>query len=143
MSLTKYNTTDYRPLSFNSFVNRFFNDAFVDSATAASFVPQVDIAENEKSFEIHVAVPGMKKENFNLDINDNRLTISGERKFENEKKEKNFHSVETYFGSFKRSFQLPDGINEENIEARYQDGILYVVIPKDEKKLLKKTIEVR
>lgn len=143
MSLIKYNTADYRPVSFNNFINKFLNDSLLDGEATHAFTPQVDIAENESAFEVHVAVPGMKKEDFKLDINDNRLTISGERKFETEKKEKNFHSVESHYGSFKRTFQLPDGIKEEKITAKYQDGILFVEIPKDEKKLLKKTIEVR
>ena len=144
MSLIKYNTSDYRPVTFNSFLNRFFNEAFDPSVTGGSrFTPQVDILEHDKSFEIQLAVPGMSKNDFSIEMNDGMLTISGERKFENEKKEKNYHAIETHYGSFSRSFYLPKEIKTENVEAKYENGILNVVIPKDEKKLLKRLINVK
>ena len=70
--------------------------------------------------------------NFKIEINDNNLTVSGERKFTNEKKDKNFHSVETNYGSFSRSFTLPDNSDGSKISAKYNNGILELVIPKDE-----------
>jgi HSP20 family protein len=91
---------------------------------------------------VQVAVPGLNKEDFKIEINDNYLTVSGERKFSNEKKEKNFHSIETNYGSFSRSFTLPDNADGSNIAAKYNNGILELVIPKDEKKILKQTIKV-
>jgi HSP20 family protein len=102
----------------------------------------VDIYENEKSFELHVAVPGMKKDDFKLDLKDNFLTISGERKFTREKNDNNFHSVETQYGSFSRAFSLPENVDGSKISAKYADGILEVSLPKDEKKILKTTIKV-
>ncbi len=143
MSLVRFNSEDYRPTSFSSFIDRFFNDALTSRGVESKFVPQVDIVENDKAFEIHVAVPGMKKNDFHIDINDGRLTISGERKMQNEKNDKNYHSVETYYGSFSRSFYLPDSVNDEKVDARYEDGILYITVPKDEKKLLKRTVTVK
>ena len=106
------------------------------------FSPKVDVIENENSYEVHLAVPGVSKEDFKIDLNDNTLTISGERKFTNEKKEKNYHSVETQYGSFRRSFSLPENIDGTKISAKYNNGILELVIPKDEKKALKQTIKV-
>ena len=85
----------------------------------------------------------MEKNDFNLDVNDDTLTISGERKFENESKEKNYHSIETYFGSFKRAFHLPKDVDQNKIDATYKNGILNVILPKDAKAELKSTIKVK
>jgi HSP20 family protein len=142
MGLIKYNTTDYRPTSFKSFVDKFFTDEF-HGGSVASFSPKVDIAETDKDFEIQLHAPGMKKSDFKIDINHDQLTISGERKLESEKETKNYHSVESYFGSFNRSFFLPDTVNKEKINATYTDGVLTLVLPKDEKKVSLKQIEVK
>lgn len=144
MSLVRYNTlNDFVPTSFSNLIDRFFNESVSrQGGSAYSFVPRVDILENEKAFEIHVAVPGMNKEEFKLDLNDNYLTVSGERKFTQEQKDKNFHSIETQYGSFSRSFSLPDSVDATKISAKYNNGILEINIPKDEKKALKKTITV-
>lgn len=142
MGLIKYNTNEYRPTSFKSFVDRFLEEDFT-GGSLPSFSPKVDIAESEQNYEIQLHVPGMKKTDFNIDLNENQITISGERKFENEKKQKNFHSVESYFGTFNRTFNLPDVINRDKVDASYQDGILTVSLPKDAKKATKKQIVVK
>ena len=141
----RYNSAlnNYAPTSFSNLIDRFFNDSLARSGGSAySFVPRVDILEEEKSFEIHVAVPGMNKDDFKIDLNDNYLTISGERKNSREKKENNFHSVEIQYGTFSRSFTLPENVDANGISAKYVNGILEVSIPKDEKKSLKSTIKV-
>lgn len=143
MTLIKYNPNRFYPSTFNSFVDRFFNDDFIGNGTSKSFSPQVDIAESEKQFEIQFALPGMKKEDIHIDVDGDQLTVSGERKMQNEKTEKNFHSVESYYGSFKRSFYLPDTANVEKIDASYKDGILEVIIPKDAKKENKRLISIK
>ncbi|MBC6401880.1 MAG: Hsp20/alpha crystallin family protein [Ekhidna sp.] len=142
MALIKYNNNDYRPTSFRNFVDRFFNDEFV-GGSVPSFSPKVDIAESDKEYEIQLHVPGVKKTDFNINLNDDQLTISGERKFDDEKKEKNFHSVESYFGSFSRTFYLPEIVNREKADAKYENGILVVTLPKDEKRVAKKQIAVK
>jgi len=141
MSIIRYNPSDYVPSTFSSLVDRFFNDSMVRNGGSV-FSPKVDVIENESSYEVHLAVPGVNKEDFKIELNDNYLTISGERKFTNEKKEKNYHSVETQFGSFSRSFTLPENVDGTKINAKYNNGILELVIPKDEKKVLKQTIKV-
>jgi HSP20 family protein len=146
MTLIKYNpslpSTENR--SFSNLLDRFFNESFNGiSKELQHFAPQVDIAESKAAFEISVAAPGMKKSDFNIDMKDGSITISGERKFEEKKDEKNYHAVETQYGSFSRSFHLPDNIKEDKIEASYQDGILSIVIPKDEQKELKRTIQIK
>jgi len=144
MNLIRYNTlNDFVPTSFSNLIDRFFNDALTRSGGSAySFVPRVDIMENDKAYEIHVAVPGMNKDDFKIDLKENYMTISGERKFTQEKNENNFHSVETQYGTFSRSFSLPDNINSAKISARYVNGILEITVPKDEKKTLKTTIKI-
>jgi HSP20 family protein len=144
MSITRYNTqNDFTPTSFSSLIDRFFNESQSRAGGSAySFVPRVDIWEEEKAFEIHVAVPGVAKEDFKIEVNDNVLTISGERKFTKEKKETNYHSVETQFGAFKRAFTLPENVDATSITAKYNNGILEVIVPKDEKKVLKASIKV-
>ena len=144
MKLVRYNPTlrNYTPNTFGSFVDRFFNDAF-DYESKNDFVPRVDIAETDKNFEVSFAVPGMNKEDFKVDFNDGQLTISGERKIEKEDKNRNYHSIETQYGSFSRTFYLPDNVDHNKINASYTNGILNVVVPKDEKKVLKSVIEVK
>lgn len=141
MSIIRYNAADFVPTTFSSIVDKFFNDTLQRSGMN-NFVPKVDVLENDKAFELHVEVPGMNKDDFNIEVNDNYLTVSGERKFTNEKNEKNFHSIETRYGSFSRSFALPENVNADKIAARYNNGILELTVPKDEKKALKTTIKV-
>jgi HSP20 family protein len=145
MSLIKYNSVlnDYVPTTFSNLIDRFFNETVSRTGGSAySFVPRVDIVESDKAFEVHVAVPGMNKEDFVIDVKDNFLTISGERKFTQEKKDVNFHSIETQYGTFSRSFGLPENVDASKISATYVNGILVITIPKDEKKTLKTTIKV-
>jgi HSP20 family protein len=142
MKLARYNQFEPSyPSSFSSVLDKFFNDSLAQSAK--SFTPAVDIAEDENQFEIHLSVPGMNKNDFNLDLTDGRLTISGERKMEEKKEGKNFHTIETHFGAFSRSFYVPETVDAEKIEASYQDGLLKVVLPKTEKKTNKSKIEVK
>jgi HSP20 family protein len=145
MSLVRYNSlvNDFVPNSFSSLIDRFFNDSVARSGGSSySFVPRVDILEDEKAFEVHVAVPGMNKEDFKLDLNDSYLTVSGERKFTKERKENNIQSLETQFGAFSRSFNLPENVDVNKISAKYNNGILEITIPKDDKKALKTSIKV-
>jgi HSP20 family protein len=122
-------------------LDRFFNDSI--GQNIKQFTPAVDISEDENHYEIHVSVPGMKKSDFNLEVTDGRLTISGERKMEEKKEGKNFHSLETHYGSFSRSFYLPENVKEDGIAAVYEDGLLKVNLPKEEKKVNKSKIEVK
>jgi len=143
MSIVRYSANEYIPTTFGNLVDRFFNDSLSRAGgSASSFVPKVDILESEKAYEISVAAPGLSKDDFKIDLNDNFLSISGERKFSKDKKENKLHVVETLYGSFKRSFSLPENVDASNISASYADGILEITVPKDEKKALKTTIKV-
>jgi len=140
MKLVRHN-----PMNFGTFDNlfdRFFQTDQEWNQLPKSFSPQVDISETEKAFEIELAVPGMKKDDFKIDFAEGRLTISGERKQVEEKEGKNYHTKEMRYGNFSRSFYLPDTVDETKINASYDSGILSLVIPKDEKKNLSHTIKV-
>jgi HSP20 family protein len=143
MSIVRYNTSnDFVPTSFSNLIDRFFNESVSRAGGSAySFVPKVDIIEGEKAFEIHLAIPGVEKEDFKIDLKENRLSISGERKFSNEKKENNRYVVETQYGNFSRSFILPENVDASKITASYKNGILEITVPKDEKKQVKTTIK--
>lgn len=104
-------------------------------------MPSVDVSETETLFEVSVVLPGLKKEDISVDLEKGKLTISGERKFENKDEGKNFHRVETQYGKFSRSFYLPDSIDESSISAKYDAGILSITINKSEEEA-KKQIEI-
>lgn len=142
MKLARYNNLDTQyPTSFSSMLDRFFNDSI--GQNVKQFTPAVDISEDQEKYDIQVSVPGMKKSDFNLELVDGRLIISGERKMEEKKEGKNFHSLETHYGSFSRSFYLPEDVETDKISAKYEDGLLKLVLPKAEKKNNKATIEVK
>ncbi len=95
-------------------------------------VPAVNITEEKEDFKVSLAVPGMKKEDFNIDMEGNMLTISCEKEENKEEKEKKFTRKEYNFSSFSRTFTLPDEVNREKIDARYENGVLMIVLPKKE-----------
>ena len=137
-------TNNYvRPIWFNNLFDDFLDDSFFSNDHLNNFTPSVDIAETDKSFEFSIALPGVKKSNLSIEMKNGSITISGERKWENKTNEKNYHSLETKYGKFSRSFELPEGINENKIDAKFTDGILNVSVPKDAKTIVKKTIEIK
>jgi HSP20 family protein len=101
----------------------------------------VDISETSDQFEFLVGLPGLAKEDIQVNLERGLLTISGERTFENEEKDKNFHRIETKYGSFNRAFHLPDSVNEDSIVAKYNNGILKITVEKNTDKV-KKQIEI-
>ena len=145
MSLVKYRNgaRGYYPSNTGGLLERFFNDSLYDNTQVQNFIPEVDVLESEKTYELHIAVPGFKKDNFNLEVDDNLLTVSGERKFEEKQSDKTFKAVQTSYGSFSRTFTLPDNVDATKIEAHYSDGILEVIVPKDESKVIKTNIKVK
>lgn len=139
----KSDLNDFVPTTFGNLIDRFFNESVGRSGGSSyTFVPKVDIIEGEKSFELHVEAPGMNKEDFKIDLKENVLKVSGERKLRKETGDKHFRSVETRYGAFARSFVLPENVDGDKIEAKYTNGILEIVVPKDEKKQTRTTIKV-
>jgi HSP20 family protein len=141
MSIIRYNSNEFIPTTFSNLVDRFFADSIARTG-GSTFIPKVDVVETKDAFEIHLAAPGLSKEDFKIELNDNYLTISGERRFREEKEGKNFLAIETQYGSFSRSFTLPENVDASKINAKYNNGILELTVPKDEKKALKQTIKV-
>jgi HSP20 family protein len=108
-------------------------------------IPAVNITENKDDFQVSLAVPGMKKDDFKIDVDGSMLTISSEKEESKEEKDKKFTRKEYNYSSFSRSFTLPEEINQERIEASYEDGVLKIVLPRKEeaKKFTAKHIAVK
>jgi len=108
-------------------------------------VPAVNISEQKDNYLVSLAVPGVKKEDLKIDVDGNMLTISSEREESNEEKDKKFTRREYSYYSFSRSFTLPEEINKEKIDARYEDGVLKISLPRKEeaKKPAAKNIAVK
>ena len=113
-----------------------------EAITVAEWSPLVDISEDEKEYLIKAEVPEMKKEEIKINVHDDVLAISGERKYEKEEKGKKYQRVERAYGSFVRSFTLPEDADVSKVSAEYKDGVLKVHLPKSEK-AKPKAIEVK
>ncbi len=100
--------------------------------SSGAFVPPVDIYEDQHGIQLKLEVPGIDEKDLNINVENNVLTVSGERKFENEQKEENFHRIERRYGSFTRSFTLPNTVDTEKITADYNSGVLSVRLVKRE-----------
>lgn len=114
-------------------LNRVFNDLMPSasqSRDSAEWMPAVDIYETKDSINIEVEAPGMKEEDIKINLENNTLTIYGERKFEKKEEGKNYYRMERSYGSFSRSFLLPDNVDVDAIKAKYKDGVLTITLPK-------------
>lgn len=117
-------------------MNRLFEEAVTSSRgedkdlVASTWSPSVDIYENEHNLILTAELPGIEEKDIEIKIEDNTLTLKGERNFEKETKEENYHRVERAYGSFYRSFTLPHYVDEDNIEAAHENGILRISMPK-------------
>jgi|SwirhisoilCB3_FD_contig_51_1744667_length_670_multi_3_in_0_out_0_2 HSP20 family protein len=107
-----------------------FNRNDDESLTSSAFVPPVDIYEDANHIVLKLEVPGMKQEDLDIQLENQMLTVRGERKFEKETKEENYHRMERRYGSFARSFTLPNTIDPESVKAHYDSGILTVELGK-------------
>lgn len=136
MSIIRYDPfRDLRTLQEE--VNRLFTGnlarAFDDEGIArGAWNPNVDIYENKDQIVLEAELPGMKREDFDLSVENNVITLRGERKFEKKDESDNYHRVERAYGSFLRSFTLPNTVTAEGATAEYNNGVLRVVLPKRE-----------
>ncbi len=127
---------------FDQLFDSFFNTPVKEETSIAAFAPAVDIEEKEKEFRITAELPGLKKEEIKINIKDNLLTIFGEKNKGKKIEENNYHRTERIYGSFQRTFRLPEYTDQDNIAAEYKDGILNVSIPKLEESI-SKNVEIK
>lgn len=113
-----------------------------EAITSTEWVPRVDISETDDAYIIKAEIPGVNKEDVKVTAENGVLTISGERKEEQEDKNKKIHRVERLYGTFIRTFVLPDNVDESKINAEFKDGVLTLTVPKTEK-AKPKSIEVK
>ncbi len=113
-----------------------------EPVTVAEWAPVVDITEDEKEYLVKAELPEVKKEEVKVTVENGALTISGERKFEKEEKDKKYHRIERSYGSFMRSFTLPEGAEGDKVKAEFKDGLLTVHLPKNPT-APSKTVEVK
>jgi len=113
-------------------VNSLFHDFAGDqgAVTAAAFAPAVDVFENGEKVVLKLDIPGIKEEDLDIRVENQTLSVRGERKFESEEKEENFHRIERRYGSFFRSFSLPTTVDTENVGATYEAGVLKLELKK-------------
>ena len=142
MSLIKLRTNDPAMNPFENMFNDFFEGEFLPGRRNRNFgsLPAANIKETEKSFLVELASPGMTKEDFKIELDEDLLTIRSEKETEKEETETRYTKREFNFTSFVRSFRLPEEVDAENITAKYEDGILQLEIPKkeiEEKKIRK------
>ncbi len=146
MTLVKYNPNNSL-FGLKSNMDKLFDEFFgldkgIWPESALNVVPAVDLEETEDAFKITAELPGMTKKDIKITLENNVLSISGEKKAEKETKDKNYHRVERSYGKFHRAFELPGVVNREKIEAEYKDGILSISVPKTEE-AKPKQIEVK
>ncbi|RMD50436.1 MAG: Hsp20/alpha crystallin family protein [Ignavibacteria bacterium] len=130
---------------FSSQIQKYFDELpFMFSGRVESFTPKFDIYEDNENLYVDVEIPGMKKEELKLTLEDNILTLEGEKKVSEDLKNKKFYRNERMFGSFKRSFTLPVEVDNEKIEAKYDNGVLNIKFHKlDAQPKNERTIEVQ
>lgn len=131
MSLIRWNPET----TFFPSISRWMDDFFDDNGDWAkpmrnTSMPAVNVKENKNAFKLDVAAPGFKKGDFKLEVQDGRLTISGETKEEKEDKDEKYTRQEYRYSSFSRSFTLPENVKSDDISAEYADGVLKVTLPK-------------
>ena len=121
-------------VSFQERMNRLFQDnlapAQEELMTSGTFVPAVDVYEDEHAITLKLEVPGIEEKDIDVQLENNTLTVRGERKFEKEEKEENFHRIERRYGAFARSFTLPNTVDAGKVAASYDSGILKIRLAK-------------
>jgi HSP20 family protein len=147
MSLVKFNPrgdlfADLAQMQKN--MNRMFSTFWGEDGdwSLASWYPSVDISEGKDEFVVKVELPGVSRNDVKITLQENVLTISGEKKHESESRDRNYHRVERSYGSFSRSFRMPSLVKGDKIDAHYKDGILTINLPKAEE-AKSKEIEIK
>ena len=144
MTLVKFNPVKEFD-SFHDTIQKYFEDfSLTRSSLRETFSPKIDISEEKNQIIVEAEIPGVNKEDLKITLQDNILTLEGEKKKEDQEKEKNFYRVERTYGSFKRSFNLPYDVDSEKVEAKFEDGLLKISLQKfEEKKKIEKNIKLK
>jgi len=145
MTLVKFNNNAKNTLlpGFNDVFDSIFNDTFFNDRMIAR-VPAVNISESENNYHVELAAPGLTKEDFKLNLDRDQLSISVETSVEHQDNQKNYSKREYSYGTFIRSFTLPESADYNQIEAAYQDGILRIDIAKrEEAKIVRRQIDIK
>jgi len=137
MNLVRWNAQPMLSDIFDDFERRIYSPFRHEG-----FMPAANIIENDKTFEIEIAVPGMKKDDFKINLENNVLTVSTEKESEKSEETRNFTRKEFVYGSFRRSFTLPKIVETDHIKASYENGILKVELPKKEEAKISKEITI-
>ena len=131
-----------KPEPFSSDIYRLFNTLFDDEPQSNRWVPAMDLVESDDHFVLKADLPGLSQDDVAIEIRDNTLTISGERKSEYEQRERGWYRVERSTGRFSRSLSLPEGIDPDGVTAGFDRGVLEVRIPKPEQRKPRR-VEIR
>ncbi len=144
MSIVKFNPFG-ESTQFEREINNLLGNVFTGRESlkgqTGDWRPRVDVHEDENGYQVDLELPGLSREDVVVTFEDGRLTVSGERKFEEERKEKNLHRIERRYGSFSRSFSFPSQVESEKITASHENGLLTVTLPKSEE-IKPKKIEI-
>lgn len=134
MTLTKRNAGNFPSLVEEMLDSNYLFPGLFSSNffKGGKMIPQTNVVEEEKEFKIELSVPGLKKEDFKIEVDNGTLTVSCEKEEETTDKSRKYRVREYSYNSFSRSFQLPDNIKEEDINAKYEDGVLCLTVPKKE-----------
>ncbi len=122
-------------------MNRVFEESLQDRSaynTAGEWVPHVDIYEDDTSITLKAEIPGVNREDVHLDISNGVLSISGKKRFAHEDRNESYHIIERQYGTFKRSFTIPEIVESDKIDARCENGVLEVFLPKSEQSVTRK-----
>ena len=137
-------------LSIHDRMNKLFEDTFFrDRGTEEGLVkgvwaPAVDIYETQNDIVLKAELPGLEQKDITVEVKDNTLTLKGERKFEKDVKEENYHRIERSYGAFQRVFTLPGTVQQDKVKAKFKDGVLEIIMPKEDKvkpKMIKVDVE--
>ncbi|MFH1729154.1 MAG: Hsp20/alpha crystallin family protein [Pseudomonadota bacterium] len=126
---------------FTDMFGDFLNDDFLNETKQKCFSPSIDIKENKSDFELVAELPGIDKKDVNIEVKDGNLTISGKKVYGNDEEKEGYHYRERCYGSFSRSFCLPEGVDENKIKAEFKNGLLKLSIPKPEVQIQKETVK--
>lgn len=151
MSIIKYNPVNERGVLSDLFnvqkemskmLSNFFTNDDETFSALQSWYPSADIKEGKDRYTVHLELPGVAKDGVKITLQENVLTVQGEKKQESETKDENYHRIERSYGTFSRSFRLPSLVKSDKIDANYKDGVLIITLPKAEEAKAKE-IEIK